>query len=348
MKQQKIKVGDTYVHPGETASLALPMPEVYSCTPMYMPVKIAHGKNSGPCLVVFSTIYGNELNGIEIINRLMSESCLENLSGTIIAVPVINVFGMVHYPKKLPTGNSLEFCFPGDPNGAYGDRVAYLLTEEIFKKANYCIDIKVGADHNDKLPQVYCSYSDQETKSLARCFQAPVITEVEVQQKSIRSLLESMSVPFIVYEAGEALRFNESAINTGVHGILNVMHCLKMIEKHDNNVSVAPVFSQQQAWFVSPRSGIFKATVGLGERIKKGQEMGKIADPFSPDFDQTVYADNDAIVVGINTHPLVYEGQPIVKLASFIDNNRAETAIGQWEEAQEELSSDDANNKTHK
>lgn len=337
MKQKKLIICDTTIQPGEVANLAIALPKIYSCAPMYMPIKIAHGKNPGPCVVVFSMINGYELNGLEIINRLMSEKAIEKLNGTIIAIPVMNVFGMMHYPQMLPHNGTLDQCFPGDAEGRYGDRVAHLITQEIFTKADYCIDLSSGGIHHDKIPQVYCSYDDTVTKNLAKNFQAPVITEVQIKPKSMRSMLVDMNIPFLVYQGGEAHRHNESAISTGLNGLLNTLSSLEMID-YENNYSseYRPVFSLETDWVLSSSSGVFKSQVELGELVKANQVIGSILDPFSPDFVDVIKANNDGVVVGINTHPLVYEGQGIIMVSSFVDNQRAEAMLEQWVDAQEE------------
>lgn len=337
MKQHKLIICDTAIQPGEMANLAIALPKIYSCAPMYMPVKIAHGKNPGPCVVVFSMMNGYELNGLEIINRLMSEKALEKLNGTLIAIPVMNVFGMMHYPQILPHKGTLDDYFPGDSEGLYGDRVAHLITQEIFTKADYCIDLSSGGIHHDKIPQVFCSYDDTITKNLAKNFQAPVITEVQIKPKSLRSMLQDMNIPFVVYQGGEAHRHNESAILTGLNGLLNTLSSLEMIDYESTySDGYNPVFSIETDWVLSSSSGVFKCQVELGEMVKENQVLGTLQDPFSPDFGDTIKATSDGVVVGVNTHPLVYEGQGIIMVSSFVDNQRAEKALEQWVDAQEE------------
>ena len=136
MSNKKINICGTNVHAGELANLALPLPEQYSCAPLYMPIKVMHGTKPGPCLVVFSGLRGTELNGLEIANRIIQTVNPNQISGTIITIPVLNIYGLTHYPATLPTGNDLERCFPGNEQGSYGERIAHLITEEIFKKAD--------------------------------------------------------------------------------------------------------------------------------------------------------------------------------------------------------------------
>ncbi|WP_019216653.1 succinylglutamate desuccinylase/aspartoacylase family protein [Legionella tunisiensis] len=296
-----------------------------------MPIKIVHGKESGPCLLIFSAAKGDELNGLEMINRLLESDKLSQMRGTLIAVPVLNILGLIG-PLKAHNDTNLERCFPGIENGSYGERLAYIFTREILSKSDYCLELQTGSINHDILPQIYCDLHNAESKRLAQSFKAPVITNVSTQNNSLRKTTEQLGIPLLVYQAGEAMRFNESAISLGLAGICNVMETLNMLDLPEQNTKnmFKPIFSQDQDWIRAHRSGVFLSTVELGQRIQKGQRIGVISDPFSADTAEIVKAEHEGVVVGINRHPLIYEGQTIFKVASFIDNNRAESALEAW------------------
>lgn len=335
MKNNKLKILDAIIQPGETANLALPLPEQYSCTPLYMPIKVIHGKYKGPCLLVFSAINGNELNGIEIINKLEKYSEQNLDSGTLIAIPVMNVYGLTHYPHSLPmTHQKLEDCFPGQENGSFGSRFAHLFTHEILKKADYCIELQTGGVNHNILPQVYCSFDNYETKKLAQYFQSPVITNVKSKKSSFRKTTDDLQIPLIVYQGGEALRFDQDAITVGFNGIVNTMCHLDMCKSESKNL-MQPIYSQDEDWIVAHKSGILHTDVKLGQSINKHQTIGKISDPFGAEDSEYVKSHTSGIVVGINTTPLIHEGLPIFKIASFLDDEKAETIIEKWDKSQE-------------
>ncbi|KTD14017.1 succinylglutamate desuccinylase/aspartoacylase family protein [Legionella israelensis] len=335
MKNTNLNICDVTIHPGETANLALPLPEFYSCTSFYMPIKVVHGKEAGPCLLIFSAVKGDELNGLAIINRLLESEQLRHIKGTLIAVPVLNIFGLVAPPKVLSQETSLDLCFPGQEHGSYDERLAHVFTQEILCKANYCIELQTGSLNHDILPQVYCNFDNAEGKRLAQQFGAPVITNVSTDNNSLRKTTEQLNIPLLVYQAGEAMRFDESAIALGLSGIQNVMQSLDMLEENENDSdSFTSIFSQDQDWIRAHRSGILLSDVELGQMIKKGQKIAHISDPFSADKAETVKSPQNGVVVGINRHPLIHEGQTIFKVASFIDNDRAETALEAWGDSQ--------------
>ena len=333
MNNKKIDICGTNVHPGEIANLALPMPEQYSCSPLYMPIKVIHGKNKGPCLVVFSVLKGNELNGLEIANRIIKTIKPSQISGTIIAIPVMNVYGLMHYPLTLPNGNNLASCFPGNEKGSYGERMAHLITEEILKKADYCIELQTGGLNHNILPQVYCNFENERAKELAKIFRSPVVTNVSIEGNHLRQTTEELHIPLLVYQAGEAMRFDENAIELGVNGVKNVMRAIDMLEKEPIK-EISPVFSREEDWIIAHKGGILHPNVMLGQPIKDKEIIGTISDPFGSDITEPVKSLKKGIVVGINTSPLIHEGLPIFKVASFLDYDKAETIIEEWDKKQ--------------
>lgn len=336
MNNSPLTICNETIQPGEKANLALQMPDLYSCAPLYMPIKVIHGKKAGPCLLIFSTIDGNEINGLEIVNRLIKTFDGNSISGTIIAVPVMNVFGLTHYPKMLPSGNNLSECFPGSLQGNFGQRIAHIFTHELIKKADFCIELDTGALNHNILPQVYCNFDNPKTKLLAKAFHAPVITNVSLKGNKFRQTTESLNIPLIVYQAGEAMRFDENAITLGVKGAVNIMRSINILPKEEPIEEFTPVFSQDEDWIIANRGGILHTFIELGQKVKKGEKLGTISDPFSFDIGEHVKAPKDGIIVGINTTPLIHEGLSIFKIASFIDYSRAENAIESWEENQQE------------
>jgi len=337
VKNSNIKICDTIIHPGEVANLALPLPEQYSCSPLYMPIKVIHGKNKGPCLVLFSVLNGTELNGLEIANRITNLILPKDIQGTIITIPVVNVYGLTHYPLRLPTDRALADCFPGNENGSFGERIAYSFTKEILKKADYCIELHTGGLNHNILPQVYCNFENKEAKELAKAFQAPVVTNVSLRDNLLRQTTEELQIPLLVYQGGEAMRFDENAIIVGVDGVQNVMRTVGILTKKQNKKVPAkfnPIFSREEDWIVAHKGGILHSSVSLGESIKKNKVIGTISDPFGSDMSEPVKSPQEGIVVGINMTPLIHEGLPIFKIASFLDYDKAESVIEKWDKTQ--------------
>lgn len=334
----KFKIFDKTFQSGETATLAMPLPSMYSCAPMYLPIKILNGTKEGPCVLVFSMVSGNEFNGIEIINNLLDEINPKNVAGTIIAIPVLNIFGLVHAIKH---STLLEHAFPGDENGSYMHRYAHRITQEIIKKADYSIQLKTGSADHEILPQVYFNEDDEQSVKMARSFQTPVITAVNMNKSSIRKIHQDLDIPFICYEAGEANKFNEEDINIGISGIQNILRKFRILSDEEYNQILRPIVSEDTEWTISDQSGILRTKIELGTRVKENEKIGKLIDPFGNNESITLHSPIDGIILGINNYPLIKEGDPVFKVSSFHDDEKAEARIEDWEEIAKENFNDE-------
>lgn len=333
MKSSPLKICNVSIQPGETANLALPLPDYNSCTSFLMPIKVTHGKNEGPCILIFSGLTADEMNGIEIINRLIKEDSVKLLNGTVITIPIINVPALVN-PTFHPYEKNFEDCFPGSAEGSYGERIAEIFTKEILSKVNYLLELKTGGINDDILPQIYADLSTPALKQLATQFAAPVVNHSKVNT-SLHTTAESLGISWLIYKAGEARRFDEAAIEIGKRGIINLLKSLEMItyEQQEEQV-IPPVFSIEQEWIRAHYSGILINSLTLGQHVQKNDVLGSIQDPFNAEISEPIRAAKDGIIVGINRNPLIFEGQNIYKLATFMDNQSAEILLGEWTNAQ--------------
>lgn len=332
MANSKFQICNEVVHPGEHAHLALQLPELHSCAPLFMPIKIIHGQQEGPCLLIFAGMHGNELNGIEIINELLEDEQLKaNLHGTLIAVPILNVYGLTSEATGIKRYMDINQSFPGKQEGSFGERIAYIFTQEILAKADYCMELQTGGVNHEILPTVYCNVENRFARNLAKQFNAPVISNVKSAKHSIREACENLNIPLLVYQGGEAMRFDTAAIELGKTGLKNIMAILDMLQDHVIENEITSVFSQDQEWMLSPRGGVLHTQVELGQTVQEGDVLGLISDPFGKDLKEPVHANQEGIVVGINNQPLLFEGQTTYKIASFIDINRAESTLEEWD-----------------
>ena len=184
-----------------------------------MPVQVVHGRAEGPRLFVCDALHGDEINGVEIIRRLMQLSELKRLRGTLIAVPIVNVLGFVGHSRYLPDGRDLNRSFPGNVRGSLAARLARLFVDQVVSKSTQGIDLHTGASHRENFPQIRGNLEDAETKRLALAFGVPVVINTGFREGSLRETAAKLSVPVIVFEAGEALRFDESCIRAGINGV---------------------------------------------------------------------------------------------------------------------------------
>jgi uncharacterized protein len=306
------------IEPGSRLDIDLPVALLHTQTPMSMPVRIIRGRKDGPRLFISAAIHGDELNGVEIIRRLNQERSLSRLRGTLITIPIVNVFGVIHHSRYLPDRRDLNRCFPGSERGSLAGRLADLFMTEIVANATHGIDLHTGALHRDNLPHLRVNLSDPETERLAREFGVPVIINSDLRDGSLREVASEHGIPMLLYEAGEALRFDEISIRAGVKGILNVMRALDMLPKSRYRAKkpVEPLVARSSAWVRATESGIFRTFAALGARVSRGDVLGAITSPFG-DNNVELLSPASGIVIGKSKLPLINEGDALFHIARF-------------------------------
>lgn len=303
---------------GTSTTVELPVGRLYTHAPMTMPVHVVKGKKSGPRLFISAAIHGDEINGVEIIRRLLKLPALKRLKGTIIAVPIVNVHGLINHSRYLPDRRDLNRSFPGTEKGSIAAQLAYLFMKEIVSQSTHGIDLHTGAIHRSNLPQIRANLDDEETEKLARAFNVPVIISSNLRDGSLREAAATYGIPMLLYEAGEALRFDEVSIRAGVKGIVNVMRTLEMLpqSRRKTNKQIEPMVARSSSWVRAPDSGMLRAMVALGSRVKKDTLLGVVSDPFGED-ETNVTSSFNGIVIGRTNLPLVNEGDALFHIARF-------------------------------
>ena len=317
VQRSPIVIGDVSVAPGNSRYIDLPLPPLYTHTSVSMPVHVIHGKQAGPVLAVTAAIHGDEINGIEIIRRLLDIKSLRRLSGTLIAVPVVNVYGFVSQTRYLPDKRDLNRSFPGSERGSMAARLANTLMTEIIDKCTHGIDFHTAAGGRTNLPQIRVDLEDNPALfEMARAFAPPIILDSSTQAGTLRSAVGKK--PVLLFEAGEALRFNETSIRTGVKGVLRVMRHLNMLPKTKNALDELPDIrvSRDSTWMRASQSGIVRTRVPLGSVVKTGDVLGVIADPFG-ESEESIASTVDGVMIGQTRLPLVHEGEALYHEASI-------------------------------
>jgi predicted deacylase len=305
--------GET-IAPGARRTINLPVARLYTDTPLSMPVRVVHGRRPGPTLFVSAAIHGDELNGVEVVHRLLRHPALGRLRGTLLAVPVVNVLGFLNRSRYLPDRRDLNRSFPGSVRGSLAARMAHLFSEEIVARSDFGIDLHTGAMLRANLPQIRTDVDDPRSLAMAKAFGAPLILMSGLRDGSLREHARESGVPVLLYEAGEALRFSEAAIRTGLRGILRVMEELEMLAPRKRKASSDSVIARQSQWVRASAGGVMRGGVALGSWVTEGQVLVTIGDPMGEDSVEAV-SPFDGVVIGTVTSPLVNEGDALVHLA---------------------------------
>ena len=325
-RNSAIEIGGMRIEPGERSTVRLPVADLYTGTSLSMPVHVVCGKRAGPVLFVCAAIHGDELNGVEIVRRLLRRKAMRSMRGTLLAVPVVNVHGFLDQSRYLPDRRDLNRSFPGSPKGSIAARMAHIFVNEIVRRAEFGIDLHTGAINRSNLPQIRADIDDERTLELARSFGAPVIVGATVRDGSLRECAAGLGMPILLYEAGEALRFDELWIRAGLRGTINVMRQIGMLPESRRARAVSPVIAASTSWVRAPASGIVSRVVDLGARVDDGQMIATIGDPLG-DGTTTVTAPFDGIVIGRSNLPLAHEGDALFHVAAFSSVTRAEDRV---------------------
>ena len=325
-----IRVGDVVVQPGKRENVSLPIAKLYTATSLHMPVKVICGRRPGPVLFLSAAIHGDELNGVEIIRRLLRHRALRSLRGTLLAVPIVNVHGFIEQSRYLPDRRDLNRSFPGTSKGSIAARLAYIFMTEIVQKSDFGIDLHTGAIDRANLPQVRADLSDERLERMAMDFGAPVAVNATLRDGSLRACAADRDIPVMVYEAGEALRFDELSVRAGVRGVLNVMRALEMLPPLKKPASgKQTVIARSTRWVRAPSSGVVVSMAGLGSRVREGDRLAVICDPLG-DFEEAVRAPFEGIVIGSSRKPLAHEGDALFHLADFRSVGKAENLVEEF------------------
>lgn len=303
------------VERGQRLRINIDMGSIYDFTDVKMPLEVVRGKKDGPTIFISSTIHGDEINGIEIARRLLANKALKNICGTLIVIPIVNIFGFNDRSRYLPDRRDLNRCFPGLKNGSLTSQLAYKFIQEIVMKSDFGIDLHTGAFHRCNYPQIRADISDPQTFELAKAFGAPVLIGSNLRDGSLRASVSQMNIPMILFEAGEALRFDEENIKMGVEGILNVMRKIGMIKASSKKTATKKIFvAKSSSWVRAAHSGIHIARQTLGKIVKKGDILGEISNPFG-DHKILVKSHEGGIIIGMSKLPLVNKGDALFHIA---------------------------------
>lgn len=320
---EKLIIGGVDIKPGTSVQVELPVAKLYTDTDISMPIQVMRAKLPGPTVFVSAAVHGDELNGIEIIRRLIKSKSLKITKGTLILVPMVNVYGVLNQSRYMPDRRDLNRTFPGSAQGSLAGRVADKFLTEIVRHCDYGIDLHTGAIHRSNLPQLRADLSDEVTRGLADAFGVPVMLNSNLRDGSLRQSALESGVRMLLYEAGEALRFDELSIRAGVKGVMNVLTHLGMIRKRAGGRSrkpLKPFEANNSSWSRATCSGIVRNTRELGDAVQKNDILAEIGSPFG-DVVGVVKANRSGIIIGKQNIPLVQEGEAMFHIAYFSEDD---------------------------
>ncbi|HUR42601.1 MAG TPA: succinylglutamate desuccinylase/aspartoacylase family protein [Aestuariivirga sp.] len=339
----KFHIGDHSIAPGHRATVDLPVSVLSNDTPMNLPVHVVHGAKPGPVLFLSGVVHGDEIQGVEIIRRVLRHGALDVIAGTLLAIPIVNAFGFLNHSRYMPDRRDLNRSFPGSDKGSLASLLADLFMREVVLRSQYGIDLHTAALHRSNLPQIRISPGEPELLDLALTFGPPVVLVSKLRDGTLRQCARDARVKMLLYEGGEALRFDEVAIRAGTLGILRVMKSLGMIGAPAiSRGKVPPALSHASIWLRAVEGGILRTRCSIGDRVTKGETVAEISDPLG-ERPVGIICEGDGIVIGRTNLPVVNRGDALYHVALMKDpgTSRARVAHIEGELAQAPLFDED-------
>ena len=305
------------IRPGERREVNFDVANLHTSTPVNVPVIIERAKKPGPTVLFTAGIHGDEVNGVEIVRQLIAKGINKPKIGTIICIPVINVFGFINLKREFPDGRDLNRVFPGSPTGSLAGRVAFKLVNEILPHVDMILDFHTGGSGRFNAPQLRYTKDDVQLNNLAKAFAAPFVLYSKNLSKSFRTTCYKLGKPLLLFEGGKSNHIDDVVTNSGVNGSKRVLKYLGMLGV--NFKSATPkkntVFIDDSKWQRAKFSGMFKASVAIGSYVDKRDVLGNIMDPYGK-FDYAVKAPNSGYIINVNESPIVYQGDALFHIST--------------------------------
>ena len=315
--------GGAKIAPGSMEMIELEVSVLANSTRLNLPVHVSHGQKPGPCFFMSGAIHGDEIQGVEIIRRVLAALRGVEISGTILAVPIVNSFGFLTHSRYLPDRRDLNRSFPGSDRGSLASLLADLFFVQVVQRAQFGIDYHTAALHRRNLPQIRLAPDDKKLMALAEAFAPPVILTAKLREGSLRKAALSAGVQMLLYEGGEALRFDEMAIDTAVQGTLRLLKSIGMIETAPGAPPHAASFhSSSSSWLRAPEGGILHSLRRAGDRVAAGEDVGVITGPLGEN-PTSVVSEDAGMIIGRTNLPIVNRGDALFHIARLKPKARA-------------------------
>ncbi|MFP5439253.1 MAG: succinylglutamate desuccinylase/aspartoacylase family protein [Bacteroidia bacterium] len=308
-------LGETIL-PGQGKTINMEIARLHTMTKLKVPVIIHRSKVDGPTVLFSAGLHGDEINGTEIVRQIIIRHINKPKIGTIICIPVVNIFGFVNKSREFPDGRDLNRVFPGSKKGSLASRFAYNLLKEIIPHVDYCVDFHAGGASRFNAPQIRLVPNDPELKALSDVFCAPFTLYSKNIAGSFRNACTKLGVKMLLFEGGKSLDLNADITQEGVRGAKRLLHHLGMlnVKKNLRPADRPSICIESSAWMRARESGLFQNPTKAGQFVTKGEVIACITDPFGK-YEKKVKAPHSGYIINSNDSPIVYEGDAIFHIS---------------------------------
>lgn len=313
-RNDPITIGKVTVPPGRKMRIELPFAHLPSGTEASLPIAVINGRTSGPNIWVSGGIHGDEINGVEVVRKVMRALDAKSLRGAVIAVPIVNPLGFLMRSRYVPDRRDLNRVFPGSARGSTASRLAHLFMNEVVSHCSVGIDCHTASNHRTNLPQLRADIDDPGTLRLARAFGAPFTIKARVRDGSLRQAATEHGIEMLLYEAGQADRFDEDAVNLGFDGVMRTLRSMGMVDMR-LPAPGATRLVRSTRWVRARRGGLVEIAPRLGDRVEAGEEVARISDAFGV-RPTRVKTSSSGWIIARTLNPLVNPGDPLLHVAA--------------------------------
>ncbi|MFA5297179.1 MAG: succinylglutamate desuccinylase/aspartoacylase family protein [Lutibacter sp.] len=302
---------------GETVLINMDIARLHTRSKVEVPIVISRGKTDGPCLLLIGGIHGDETNGVEIVRQIVAGGLNKPEKGTVICIPLLNVFGFLNQRREFPDGRDLNRAFPGSNTGSLASRFAYHLMTKVIPKVDFCIDYHTGGAQRFNYSQVRVDQTDEESLKLAHVFGSPFIVYSKSKERTFRKSLADLGKKVLLFEGGKSLNLDKNVTKVGIQGAINVMHYLGMrdfsakISKY--STENPPIIIKSSKWIRAKHSGMYRSFINVGQKVEKGVKLGSISDPFGS-FESAFKNNQEGYVLNSNHSPMVNQGDALLNI----------------------------------
>lgn len=318
---KEITIFNETILPGKSKTINMQIGKLHTMTDLHIPIIVERSKKEGPVVLFTAGLHGDEINGTEIVRELIVKKINKPKRGTIICIPVINIFGFVNQTREFPDGRDLNRIFPGSKTGSLASQFAYYILKEIIPHIDYAIDFHAGGAQRFNAPQIRIVPNNAELKTLSDVFGAPFTLYSNNISGSFRSSCDKMNVKMLLFEGGKSVDINNGVTKEAVEGTKRFLTHFDMLKnKHEISKPHQTIYIETSDWIRANFSGMFHGLKQIGSYVTKGELLAKISDPFGK-VSHKLKAPHDGYLINVNDAPIVYQGDAVFHISTKLEND---------------------------
>jgi hypothetical protein len=306
---------------GESKTINMEIAKLHTMTKLKIPIIVERSKLDGPTVLFTACLHGDEINGTEIVRQLIVQKINKPKRGTIICIPIINIFGFINKTREFPDGRDLNRVFPGSKTGSLASRFAYYILKDIIPHVDYAIDFHAGGASRFNAPQIRIVPENKELKKLSDVFNAPFTLYSKNISGSFRNSCDKLGVKMLLFEGGKSLDINDAVTKEAIDGTKRFLAYLDMLDTRKKIISDEnkTIYIEKSNWVRAKHSGMFHGLTAIGSFVKKGDLLATISDPYGK-VEHKVKAPHAGFIINVNDAPIIYQGDAIFHVSTQLEN----------------------------